>query len=109
MILPDGSRMETAIKMWEFFKSIYGPFEKVSREIITLTLVPHEANDTFHLHYEGITTVYPKGDEEGIPIPQAFTYVIGKAEEDRETEGYQFYELRNYYDWNLLRKALEKI
>ena len=110
MVLPDYSTIEGGAKMVDFIRSIYLPFHKVERTIRNLTLIPNsQGRGDFELHYEGITTVFPKANGPGIPIPQSFVYVIGTADEGKGTDGFQYHELRNFYDLGLLNRALAQI
>ncbi len=109
MHLPDRSITEGTATLWPFFKSIYGPFEKVTREMLTLTLVSNDEKETHNLHIELITTLHPGKGRPPVPLAQAFCYVIGKADEGKGTDGFQFHGLRCYYDRSLLQKTIESL
>ena len=95
--------------MWTFFKSLYGMIAKVTREIITMIVVSDDEAGTHRIHVELVTTLYPAEGRQPVPVPQTFVYVLGKADEGKGTDGLQFKELRNYYDYSLIKRALHGI
>lgn len=109
IILPDRSIITGAKALWKLMGEMYRPFAKVEREVLTLTAMTDEMTDTHRIHYDGITTLYPTSDGPGVPVAQAFVYVLGKAAEGGGTDGLQVIELRNYYDRSLIDNALTQL
>jgi hypothetical protein len=106
MYLPDTSVVEGTAALWPFLKGIYGPFEKVTRDMRSLTLVSNAETKTHNLHIELITTCHPGNGRDPLPLPQAFCYVIAQADEGKGTDGWQFHGLRCYYDYSLLQRTI---
>lgn len=92
--------------IWSYLRALYSAFPKVTRDFRSMTVVSDSEAETHTIHIELITT--PWLDPEGrrkVGIPQAFAYVLSKADKGKGHNGLQFTELRNYYDMTLLEKA----
>lgn len=102
----DQSVLEGGEVLWKYFASLYSAFPRVTRDFLTLIVVSDDEAGTHTIHIEIITTLYLDAQgERKVNVPQAFVYVLGKADEGKGTYGLQFRELRCYYDMSLIDKA----
>ncbi|KAK3664875.1 hypothetical protein LTR22_004181 [Elasticomyces elasticus] len=91
--------------IWEYVgRELYGGFQKVSREMLSLIVVSNDEAGTHDIHINLVTSLH-KSEHNKVDLPQAFTYTLGKADEAKGTLGLQFRKLRCYYDWSILKQA----
>ncbi|KAK5674906.1 hypothetical protein LTS10_012318 [Elasticomyces elasticus] len=103
MVMPDGSVINGGI--WEYVgRELYGGFQKVSREMLSLIVVSNDKTGTHDVHINLVTSLH-MSEHNKVDLPQAFTYTLGKTDEGKGTLGLQFRKLRCYYDWSMLKEA----
>lgn len=108
MHLPDASQITGYKDMWDFFNLVYGGYGKVTRDLLSLILVPDgDIERTGKVYIQVHTRLFYDASDESksILVPQSFVYTVGKADEGVGTDGLQFVELRCYYDMSLVKKA----
>jgi len=106
MYAVDGSTLSGGQTMWDFFGTLYQPFAKVTRDMLSLIVVSDDEAGTHAIHIELVTTLWlDEMGERKVDVPQAFKYVLGRADEGKGTVGLQFRVLRCYYDMGLMEKA----
>jgi hypothetical protein len=106
----DGTTTEGGEASWKLFGTFYTPFPKVTREFRSLIVVSDEEAGTHSIHIEITTSLYiDESGQERVDVPQSFTYEVGKANEGKGTHGFQFREIRCYYDMALIKNAKAKL
>lgn len=102
---PDGKINEGADAIWEDYLSLWGSFEKLTRDLRTIMFVTNEEEGTYRVHAECLTICHLKNDKGTVDVPTSFVYEIKQAEEGAGEDGLQIWEIRSYLDTAQLAKA----
>lgn len=92
--------------MFDIFANNYNGFAKVTRECHSFILVSDPKQGTHEIHATYTTSLHLDAESQKVlPVPQAFVYALGKADEGQGTDGLEFKSIRNYYDFGLIERA----
>jgi hypothetical protein len=105
-ILVDGSVISGGKASWEFFRKLYASFPKVEREVLSFFVEADDEEQVYRLHARFNTKLFADEGRRVVVVPQSFVYTLGKADVGKGTQGFQFRELRNYYDMRTMESAL---
>lgn len=105
-ILVDSTIIRGGQKSWNYFRNLYSRFPRVEREVLSFIVVADEERKEYKLHADFNTKLHADGGSRIVEVPQSFVYTVGKADDGKGTNGFQFRELRNFYDLRTLESAL---
>lgn len=106
-ILVDGTIISGGQESWDYFRNLYARFPKVEREVLSFIVVGDDEKHEYKLHANFNTKLFADGGKRIVEVPQSFVYTVGRADAGKGTDGFQFRELRNYYDLRTLESAFD--
>ncbi|CZT19008.1 uncharacterized protein RCC_04853 [Ramularia collo-cygni] len=104
-ILVDGTTKSGGQESWDYFQNLYARFPKVERDVLSFIVVADDERHEYKLHANFNTKLFADGGSRVVEVPQSFVYTVGKSDAGKGTDGFQFRELRNYYDLRTLEGA----
>jgi hypothetical protein len=105
-ILVDGTVISGGKPSWEFFRKLYARFPKVERDVLSFIVEADDDKQLYKLHANFNTRLFADEGKRIVEVPQSFIYTLGRADPEKGTQGFQFRELRNYYDMRTMESAL---